>query len=375
MRDKERAFGELSKIYFATSSHTATEQAAYEAECIAYKKAFTDAASLNIIDHTIPQVLGLKVQVGYMKLLENQGKYKAVIKEAEYANNIFFRFIYFYEKDEARCSRGSGSTMVLTKDHFQTAASPFLCMAINAAFEIENPASACWYFMAGIYNDGFKRSGEVNKAAGQVMQYRLSRKWIDDTTFMAAYTYLNTMYTEKTLAQMMAGLAKFPENDAIKVITDPLFVKHKMPEVRRAQYAYYPDAAYFQDLYEYLKGRDSVDSNLEQAVLKMLLKVYYANDKKGIDVIHLSNALRCCVRSDETGTKAIPEIQKIIDAGDRELMQLLADFIRQAYNKSDFYPDEDYGAYLLYRALGDEKAANKMYNSIEKRVRGSYIKL
>lgn len=374
MRDKERSFNELSKKYFDLKTPTAREKAEYEGDCIAYKSVFAEAASQNILDHNIPQMLGLKVSMLYMKCLEDQGKYKKVLEEATDAYEHFFRLIYFYEKNTATCSIGSGYTMVLTKADFQTIASPYLCITINAAFETNDPDLACGFFMGGICNEGFKRTADLNKIAGQVMQYRLKRNLVDDTTFMAAYNYLKSMYTDKSLLQLMNGFGTFPEDDAIKVITNPMFVTHKFPEVRRLQFAYYPDSYYFQDLYEYLKGRDSVNTYLEHNVLKMLLKIYYANNKKGIDVMKLSDELRCCMRSDESGTKAIPTIQKIINSGDKELMLLLADFIREAYGHNYFYPDENYGAYLIYRELGNEKLANKMYNRIEKRIRDKYVK-
>ncbi len=374
MRDKERSFNELSKKYFDLLTPTAKEQSAYEAACITYKSIFAEAASQNILDHNIPQMLGLKVSMLYMKSLEDQGKYKKVLEEATDAYEHFFRLIYFYEKNTATCGVSSGSSMVLTKENFQTIASPYLCITINAAFETNDPDLACGFFMGGIYNEGFKRTADVNKIAGRVMQYRLKRNLVDDTTFMAAYNYLNSMYTEKSLFQLMNGFGTFPEEDAIKVITDPMFVSHKFPEVRRLQFAYYPDSYYFQDLYEYLKGKDSINTYLEHNVLKMLLKVYYANKKEGIDVMRLSGALSCCVRNDETGTKIIPAIQKMIDGGDKELMKLLADYIREVYNKDDYFPDMHYGAYLLYHALGDEKSADKMYNRIEKRIREKYVK-
>ena len=91
----------------------------------------------------------------------------------------------------------------------------------------------------------------------------------------------------------------------------------------------------------------------------MLLKTWYANDKKGLDFINFSNQLT------SYGTHAT---EQIIAAGDRELMELVADFINEGFNHEN-YGYLNYCAYLLYNNLGMEKKANKMYKRVYKGLR------
>jgi|GEM_PF-3062844 len=371
--EKEASFTTLANKYFDISTPSARDIAEFEGNCTAYKSFFEQAIRENIYDLNMPRTLGLKVVMAHLQQLAALGKYQAVANEARYGYDYFFRFIDFSDNPEVRCSKGN-SSMILTRDNFRNVATPFICEAVNASLEINNPALASFIFMGGTYKNALKRTGNLNETAGALMQYRLDHKLIDDTTFIVAYTYLNTLREHKSMMQLMKGFMKFPEEDALKVITDPIFIKHAPPLVKRGMYDYYPYAEYFEDLYAYLKD-DSAYLPIQHGVLKMLFKVYNANDKVGIDVLHMSGYLRGSREGQAPGAKAMPTIQKIIDAGDKELMLLLADFIRDVYKKSDSFPSEDYGAYLLYHALGDERSANKMYSRIEKRVRDRYIKL
>ncbi|HEX2682317.1 MAG TPA: hypothetical protein VHL77_00190, partial [Ferruginibacter sp.] len=133
---------------------------------------------------------------------------------------------------------------------------------------------------------------------------------------------------------------------------DPKFLKYKAPETKHGFYYYYPYPSYFQDLYEYL-AEDSaqVYQYIQQGILKMLLKTWYANDKKGLDFIHFSGQLN---------RYGVDATKKIIAGGDTELMELLADFIIKEYNSKNNDP-LNYYAYLLYNALHMDKKAEKAY--------------
>lgn len=374
MQEKEASFNELAKKFMAIPSPSDREIVEFETSCVVYTSAFVDAAAKwSEVDHNVPNIIGMKPATMYMYQLVKSGRYDDAFQEASYCYDNLFRFIDFGDKDEIRCSKSSGVSMVMSKSSYRTIASAFLCIAIKAAFKVNKPEIAMLFFWGGIINDGFNKSGEVNEMAKDVMQYRLGKHLVDDTTFRAAYTLLNTLREERSFLQVMGSFMKFPEDDAIKVITDPKFIKYSPPEIRHGFNYYHPYPSYFHDLYEYLKS-DTADLPIQHAVMKMMFKTYYANEEKGIDYIHFSNQLRCCMPAGQGGTKVIPTIEKIIAGGDAELMQLLADFIRKGYTQV-YFPDEYYGAYLLYHALGDEKSAGKMFNRIEKRIRDRYVRL
>ncbi|MEP7237740.1 MAG: hypothetical protein ABI685_07745 [Ferruginibacter sp.] len=308
---------------------------------------------------SIAAVLGIKAIGIDMLIQKKMGNDNAALEDALTGLDIM-QYIDAAYNYEMICNEGNSRTKI-DKTDYQSAASYFLTSAVETAFYVNKPQLAMKFFMRGVIDESYNGTAKVNIMAGTVLEQRLNNKQVDDTTFWAAYHYLNTSHAEKSFFTLLGEFGHSHEAEALKVITDPMFLKHKMMKEKYLGYRYY--APYYQDLFSYLQQDTIRDNWFAQQVLKMTLKTYYANGKDGLYPSRLSGSL-----------KYRNAIDKIIETGDQELMDLLADFISKEY-KGVEYEDLYYSAYKLYHAMGDEKKADKIFNRIDKSRRERYNKL
>jgi hypothetical protein len=364
LTEKESGFTREMKAFAALKTAPASARSAFAASYRQYKEFF--AGMVGATDGTLRSMaayVGLKAVTAYC-YYGLQGKDNELLQEAQWALDTFLPFIDLGDDYKIRCNTSSTSAATLTRDEYRNIGSGLISYACMAAFRLGHINTAMEFFMKGhYYMNGFASIPDVFLATGEILGNRLHQGLMDDTTFIAAYFHLKSSSELKTVTDISMSFGRSFKPEALTVITDARFLKYKTPETKHGLYYYYPYASYFQDLYAYL-AEDSSQSNqyLQQGVLKMLLKTWQANGKKGLDFIHFSQQLD---RYAEQAT------QQIIVSGDKELMEMVADFISKDFN-SDKYDQLNYNAYLLYNALGLDKKSGKVYKRISKDRRQYY---
>ena len=361
LTEKESGFNQKAEAFVALQTKTAAARSAFAASYGQYKDFFTTA-----VEHgwggayeTIAAYMGLKTVTAYCYYaLQEAGNENELLKEAQWAYDKFLPFIDFGDEFEIKCNIGSNGRVIISLDEYRKVGSGLASLASEAAFRLGKPNTAMRFFMGGnYYMNGYASKADVFFLTGQILSNRLDRGVVDDTTFIAAYFHLKSSRELNSFSDITRSFGKSFQKEALAVLTDTKFVKYKAPETKHGRFYYHPYPSYYQDLYDYLKT-DSTQHNqfLQQGILKMLLKTWLANDKNGLDFIHFSQQLT------SYGTHAT---EQIIAAGDRELMELVADFINDGFDHKN-YDYLNYCAYLLYNSLGMEKKANKMYKRVDK---------
>ena len=364
LAEKEIAFNAESRAFLALTNKTSADRSAFAASYRQYKEFFTSEVENGWAGpyQNIAAYMGLKIVTAYCYYaMQGENKEKELVKEAQWAFDKFFPYINFGDDASIKCRTRANGGITIEVEDYRKVGSGLVRDACEAAFTLGKPDDAMRFFMAGnYYMNGYASNSDAYPMTGQILQNRLSRGLIDDTTFIAAYFHLRSSLELKTIADITSSIGRSFNKEALAVLTDSRFLKYKAPETKHGRFYYYPYPSYHQDLYAYLKTDSTLRNQyLQQGILKMLLKTWYANDKKGLDFINFSNQLT------SYGTHAT---EQIIAAGDRELMELVADFINEGFNHEN-YGYLNYCAYLLYNNLGMEKKANKMYKRVYKGLR------
>lgn len=367
LADNEEAFIKEAKDYLALGNKTKATQQAFAGRYRQYRDYFLQQLAVTGNYAGMAAFIGLKEVRAYCGKVLQQGNEMELLKEVQWAFEKFLPYIDFGDKSEISCSTGANSTMHFSRDEFRDVCTDLVTAASQSAFALGKPEAAMRLLMTGnYYMNGYKRSADLYGVTGAILHQRLvvpANPLIDDTTFIAAYYHLYSCNELKSLADIAMSFGKSYEKEALSVITDNRFLNYKVPETKHGFYYYYPYPSYFQSLYDYLCNDTArQEQYLQQGVLKMLLKTWYANGKTGLDYIHFSQQLT------QYGTNAT---QAIIAAGDKELMELVADFIAQGFN-TKYYDQTNYCGYLLYAALHMDKKANKLYKRVAKDLRGTY---
>ena len=361
LSDKESGFNQEANKFLALQTQTTAAKAAFAASYRQYKDFFTTEVQNGFGGsyETIAAYMGLKAVTAYcFYTLQGSGNENELLKETQWAYDKLLPFIDFGDDFEIKCNASSNSRITITLDEYRKVGSGLISMACEAAFRIGKPNTTMRFFMGGnYYMNGYASKADVFLATGQILRNRLDRGLVDDTTFLAAYFHLKSSRELNSVDDISRSWGRSFQKEALAVLTDNRFLKYKAPETKHGRFYYHPYASYYQDLYAYLKT-DSTQRNqyLQQGILKMLLKTWLSNDKNGLDFIHFSEQLT------SYGTHAT---EQIIAAGDRELMELVADFINKGFDHKN-YDYLNYCAYLLYNSLGMEKKANKIYKRVDK---------
>jgi hypothetical protein len=304
-------------------------------------------------------VVALKVVTQYAYVLYKEKKFKEGIAEVRFGMDNFLEHL---ERGYEFCYVVFKGNISYTEASVQISVDNFLNVATLLSFELNETSLPQKILMKVAERDLIGSNSQMNMAAHKILKYKIAKQEIDDTCFYAAYGTLISDYEEKSVRQATEDLndaiANLNNNaiSAMQIITDPKRISYRPPMVKRYKYLNFYE--YYIRLYKYLASQKNGTMQAQHWALKMFLQTFNADKNGGIDV-EFQHMLA-------NGNKASPGgIKDIIEEGDTELIQLLADFIRK-YCSGSRYDDVDliYGGYLCYYHLGDKKMANKLYKKM-----------
>lgn len=308
-------------------------------------------------------LVGIQLINRYVFILNQEKKDNEAMAEILFGMENFLENI---ERGTAKCYVVFKGDISYKESQVQKIVDNFIYVSTLVAFAKNTPSFAEKILMVAAERDLLGSNAEMYMASLQLLQYKITKHEIDDTCFFAAYSQLIASHEPLSIKQASYNLRLAIDNsnsgitvDPLKIITDPTFITFRPAMVKRYKYLNFYD--YYIRLYKYQAAADS-NIEVQHAILKMFLKTFNADKNNGINVDFLHTLSR--------GNGASPDaIKAIIEAGDKELIQLLADFILEHCSKSNAWFDDRkliYGGYLCYYSLGDIKKANKTYKKVSK---------
>jgi hypothetical protein len=297
-------------------------------------------------------ITGLSIIDNYSYVLLLQHKNEESMEEIKFGYDHFLKYL---RRGDARCYAPFKGTYSYNKQQIAEIVSGFFEMGVFSAIRLNDYAFAKKLMMAVDEREMMARTYPTADACAYILNNKVYLREIDDTCFTAAYGCMLAKYSTLPKDQESHVISI----DPMEVITDAKFINYKPARIKSYNYLDYHD--YFSNLYNYLSDSSATDKELN-GVLKMFCKVYFAEKKNhGVD--------QSFVKRLANGSDHTPDvIKKIIATGDTEFVRLMADFIDDAISKSGWYTDMTllYGGYLLYRQLGEDKKAKKLYKRISK---------
>jgi hypothetical protein len=349
----DTSFNNAYKKVIDTDSPSAADRTYLENLYFNYRKFLADNKATGLA-----AIIALKMVAHYGDVLFQEKKFKEGLAEIRFGMDHFLEYI---ERGSAWCYVAFKGNISYTEEGVQENVDIFMRTATQLSFELNETALPQQVLIKLGERDLIGSNPQMNKAAGMILKYKISRQQIDDTCFYAAYGVLVSDYEQKSVRQAMDDLNDAIGNlhslngiTAMKIITDPKLISYRPPMVKRYKYLNFYD--YYIRLYKYLVQKNG-GMLAQHDALKMFLKTFNADKNGGINVDFLNTIAN--------GTNLSPEpIKAIIKEGDTELIQLLADFIWKHCTSKYDNVRLIYGGYLCYCHLGDKKMAKKIYKRL-----------
>lgn len=306
-------------------------------------------------DAQVVPLVGLTMASQYCFDLYKRNKYAEAMEEIKFAYDHFLENV---ERGEARCYAAFVGRFGFSQPQVQHVGTNFFYVGTYVATDLNDYAFAQKLLMKTDERELLGNFYECNLACTRIFRYKMQKGEIDEACFTAAYGYMMSNY-QKVMTQRFDSLTPGVDANPMDVIVNPAFIKYKPARLTRYNYLDYHD--YFTNLYSYLAGSNAAEKE-QQQTLKMFIRVFNAERKRnGINQDFLKLLGR--------GVGDKPDaIDAIIQSGDKELVQLLADFINDNIKNNGYYNNMKliYGGYLCYHHLGNKKMADKLYKRVSK---------
>lgn len=294
----------------------------------------------------MPALAAMAIISSYTYVLLTQHMYQQSMTEIKFG---YTHFLQYLERGDARCDQVYNGTYSYTQEQVRQIVSDFCDRGVYTAAMLNNYSFAQKLLMLTDERDMLTNTFGAFDASALVLDYKAAVNEIDDTCFTAAYGYMLAKYSPIPDGQAR----RLTIIDPLQVITNEKFINFRPARIKKYNYLDYHD--YFTNLY--CRISDSASDQELYPILKMFLKVYFAEKKNhGVDQNFMARLAN--------GTNNVPAfVGKIKASGDTKFMRLMADFIDDAISKEHDYKDlaNLYGGYLLYLQLGETKKAKKLF--------------
>lgn len=339
------------------------------------------------------QVTALQNTVQYLGYTIYLGKYDLAWKEMKYCYDNIYNVINYQKLNRQdnfiMCSLPNNRRLKIKETDYDDICTQFICYCCNIIYHYKNHLSAQIIFAKAGFKGLLSQGSLLHRTAANILIERLDNGQLDDTSYLAAYKFLITNNEPHTLEGITGDFVNNTNSKALDVLVNTALVARSSVSPLKDIDEFKKNATRYDHLYAILQKDSGFTFHQKFELLRIALSDYL-NEMQTIKITNHSfwqlPELHRLLDETFEADSIKKELQEILKSGNSELINLLAQ-VYELYGQNcyNYYPlgfqaHYYFNAYLCYRAIGDNKKANKAFNDIPKSYRyknapGFYRKL
>ncbi|MGG9962499.1 hypothetical protein [Ferruginibacter sp. SUN106] len=383
LRDRNGELLQSLSVYEAIVSPT---QKDFDQFTTAYNK-FRDyaiKAAATETDYDIKlllQVFALQTANHYLAAAGKQSKFDMAWKEMKYIyDNLYSNINYqkLNRKDNfISCDlSGEQKRLIIYESAYKDLCTEFIGISCNIIAHFKRDDVAVAIFSKAGFKGLLTTGSLLHSTAADILIRRLNKGLADDTSYLAAYKFICTNNNSFSLASISSDFGNMTFAKALDVLINPVLVARTNMEPIKNMDDFGKTSLRYDYLYNYLSKDSGFTFAQKFDLLRIALDDYLAEmrsikiDNHSFWHVPLLYQMLDAGYESGDGYSVRKGLRDILNSNNTALISELAQ-VYELYGKYcyGYYPNIEkahyyYSAYVCYRALGDNKKANKAYNDI-----------